>query len=157
MGLFHRAYRALAPGGDQRLAQPSRQARNAQVVPAAQVLVRHLAQDRIDHRPPLGLGNHLHQVIDHPVRRTAGAHLDRAQPQEVHQRQRRALAQMARQDAVGAVDPAQRVQRQPPRGGSLGWRQAGKGGPGGEIGQQLSAFHHPGDQAQGCASCGAFL
>jgi hypothetical protein len=79
--------------------------------------IGHLAQNRVDHAlHVLTLAVRRRQgdrIVDHAMRITAQAQLDRGKAQDVAHVQRRRLAQVPPQQAVGALQPAQGLRRQP--------------------------------------------
>ena len=124
MAQFNLGRDVLAISGDGLFAQPLGHTRHWQFVPRG-AITGDVAQQGIDQTGrAFGLWNHIgqrHQRIHDAVGGLFKvAHLETAKAQQVQCGLGRALAQVATQQAVTTVHPAQALDRQPLRAGALG-------------------------------------
>ena len=108
---LHFSHVSSAIGFDQRAAQPTRQAWYAQVIPRSRRLDGELAQDGVDHALHVARAavcpGHGHGLAHHPMRIAAMGQFGRGKAQDVADRQGWLFPDVARDQTVGAVDPAQ--------------------------------------------------
>ena len=153
MRALHRGDGGLAPGLGERVTQPGGQAGHAQVVPGSRGVLGHLAQDGVDQ--PLEaakagvLGDDPDGLVHDAVRIAALRQFHRARAQDVEHRQRRRFAQVPRQEAVGARQPAQRIGGQPLCAGAVGGRQGIQSATRDEIGQEAALAQYLIEQMHG--------
>ena len=148
-----RAYSLAAPCLDQRPAQPFGQARRASGRPCVRTIRSDLAQHRIGQtlemaKMLVARDNRDHR-IDHTMRRAAGAQFHGAHTQRVLHGHWRVLIKMFLQDAVGALQSAQRILCQTLRARAIVRRQLVESPGSQQFGHQLAFAQHLIQQVNG--------